>query len=460
MEQITPAVAVAVSLTLDNPVSENTPLNPDTESATKPDMLETGLVSENVQESEEDEILSITTVNLLPLDPTSNLALPLNTASETSLPIAVEIEGTENGCSSSGPTIKASVVAVKLSNEKDSNKSGVKSVFELDCLPLWGSVSVIGHRPEMEDSVMAVPDFMKIPIKMFIGDSGINGISQTLTHLTSHFFGVYDGHGGSQVANYCRDRLHLALVEELKNVKDINNVPINGISGDTRQVQWEKVFTDCFLKVDEEVSGKSQSGAHCNSQPVAAETVGSTAVVAVVCSSHIIVANCGDSRAVLYRGKEVVALSVDHKPNREDEYARIEASGGKVIPWNGHRVFGVLAMSRAIGDRYLKPWIIPEPEIMFVPRAREDECLVLATDGLWDVMTNEEVCEVARKRILIWHKKNGTNYPLADRGRGVDLAAQAAADYLSNLAIQKGSKDNISIIVVDLKAQRKFKSKS
>ncbi|KAL7100169.1 hypothetical protein ACP275_09G130900 [Erythranthe tilingii] len=483
MEQITPAVAVTVSLTLDNPVSENTRLNPDTESVTKPDMLETGLVSENVQESEEDEILSITTVNVLPLDPTSNLTLPLNTTSETSLPIAVEIEGTENGqilakvisleersskrrlsdegCSSSGPTIKASVVAVKLSNEKDSTKSGgVKSVFELDCLPLWGSVSVIGHRPEMEDAVMAVPDFTKIPIKMFIGDSGINGISQTLTHLTSHYFGVYDGHGGSQVANYCRDRLHLALVEELKNVKDTNNIPINGISGDTRQVQWEKVFTDCFLKVDEEVSGKSQSGAHCNSQPVAPETVGSTAVVAVVCSSHIIVANCGDSRAVLYRGKEVVALSVDHKPNREDEYARIEASGGKVIPWNGHRVFGVLAMSRAIGDRYLKPWIIPEPETMFVPRAREDECLVLATDGLWDVMTNEEVCEVARKRILIWHKKNGTNYPLADRGCGVDLAAQAAADYLSNLAIQKGSKDNISIIVVDLKAQRKFKSKS
>jgi len=44
-----------------------------------------------------------------------------------------------------------------------------------------------------------------------------------------------------------------------------------------------------------------------------------------------------------------VPLSVDHKPNREDEYARIEAEGGKVIQWNGYRVFGVLAMSRSIG---------------------------------------------------------------------------------------------------------------
>lgn len=100
----------------------------------------------------------------------------------------------------------------------------------------------------------------------------------------------------------------------------------------------------------------------------------------------------------------------------------------------------------------------------FVARAREDECLVLASDGLWDVMTNEEACEAARRRILLWHKKNGASRvgvaaPF-ERGQGVDPAAQAAADYLSGLALQKGSKDNISVIVVDLKAQRKFKTKS
>lgn len=448
------------------------------------------IVSDSIiQGSDEDEILS---VGEDPCGINGEELLPLGASLQLSLPIAVEIEDIDNGQIvakvisleersfdrkvsntivalpddeiTSGPTLKASVVALPFPSEKEPVKESVKSVFELECVPLWGSVSICGKRPEMEDALMAVPNFMKIPIKMFIGDRVIDGLSQSLSHLTSHFYGVYDGHGGSQVADYCCKRVHLALVEELKLPKhDL----VDGSVRDTRQVQWEKVFTNCFLKVDDEVGGKvnidlcddNVNTSSCTSEPIAPETVGSTAVVAVICSSHIIVANCGDSRAVLYRGKEAVALSIDHKPSREDEYARIEASGGKVIQWNGHRVFGVLAMSRSIGDRYLKPWIIPEPEVMFVPRAREDECLVLASDGLWDVMTNEEACEVARRRILLWHKKNGTN-PLPERGQGVDPAAQAAAEYLSSMALQKGSKDNISVIVVDLKAHRKFKSKS
>ncbi|KAL9460832.1 hypothetical protein AB3S75_003932 [Citrus x aurantiifolia] len=359
---------------------------------------------------------------------------------------------------------KASAVVIQLPAEKNITREVSRSVFEVDCIPLWGSVSIRGRRPEMEDVVAVVPRFMKIPIRMLIGDRVIDGMSHCLNGLTSHFFGVYDGHGGSQAANYCRERIHLALAEEIGIIK---NDLTDESTKVTRQGQWEKTFTSCFLKVDDEIGGKAGRSVNAGDgdasevifEAVAPETVGSTAVVALVCSSHIIVANCGDSRAVLCRGKEPMVLSVDHKPNREDEYARIEASGGKVIQWNGHRVFGVLAMSRSIGDRYLKPWIIPEPEVVFIPRARDDECLILASDGLWDVMTNEEACEVARKRILLWHKKHGAP-PLVERGKEIDPAAQAAAEYLSMLALQKGSKDNISVIVVDLKAQRKFKSKS
>ncbi|XP_021294274.1 protein phosphatase 2C 16-like [Herrania umbratica] len=436
------------------------------------------------QESEEDEILSVDTngiINegLLVLNAGSDISLPnaeiesgrilakaiiLGESSIEQVPTAEVLLTTvsPDTKNSNEFDLKASEVVIQLPSEKNLNR-GSRSVFELDCIPLWGSVSIIGKRTEMEDAVAAVPRFIKIPIKMLIGDRVIDGISQSLTDLTGHFFGVYDGHGGSQVANYCRDRIHVALAEEIGNIKD--NL-CDGTSMESRQVRWEKTFTSCFLKVDDEIGGNVNRGMiggyedayDASFEPVAPETVGSTAVVALVCSSHIVVANCGDSRAVLCRGKEAMALSIDHKPNRDDEYARIEASGGKVIQWKGHRVFGVLAMSRSIGDRYLKPWIIPEPEVMFIPRAREDECLILASDGLWDVISNEEACEVARRRILLWHKKNGVP-SLVERGKGIDPAAQAAAEYLSMLAIQKGSSDNISVIVVDLKAQRKFKSK-
>lgn len=116
-----------------------------------------------------------------------------------------------------------------------------------------------------------------------------------------------------QVANYCRDRVHLALAEEIGSIKDDME--------DNKLGQWEKVFTSCFQKVDDEIAGKVSRGTtegnadvlDVSFEPIAPETVGSTAVVALICSSHIIVANCGDSRAVLCRGKEFIALSVDHK---------------------------------------------------------------------------------------------------------------------------------------------------
>ncbi|XP_027329632.1 protein phosphatase 2C 16-like isoform X2 [Abrus precatorius] len=363
-------------------------------------------------------------------------------------PLAVAVSLEEETGVGSCPK-PSTVVLNQFPQEKGVSGTVGRSVFELDYTPLWGFISLCGRRPEMEDAFATVPRFLKIPIQMLVGDQVLDGMNKCFSQQMTHFFGVYDGHGGSQVAKYCRDRIHLSLAEEIEFVKE---GLISGSIKDGCQDQWKKVFTNCFLKVDAEVGGK------VGNEPVAPETVGSTAVVSVICSSHIIVANCGDSRAVLCRGKEPMALSVDHKPNRDDEYARIEAAGGKVIQWNGHRVFGVLAMSRSIGDRYLKPWIIPEPEVTFLPRTKDDECLILASDGLWDVMSNEEVCDLARRRILLWYKKNGMEL-LSERGEGVDPAAQAAVECLSNRALQKGSKDNITVIVVDLK-QRKYKSKT
>ncbi|XP_074273628.1 protein phosphatase 2C 50-like [Silene latifolia] len=365
----------------------------------------------------------------------------------------------EEGNEVRDPAVKAEEGA---NYEKITRTMSTQSPFYMDALSLWGFTSICGRRPEMEDAVAAVPNFHKIPARMLMGENVLNGATDTLTQ-TLHFYGVYDGHGGCQVANYCRERLHLALAEEIEVAREAF---LTRKTEENMQELWERAFSCCFLKVDSEVGGvgkgdsaESSNASETSADPIAPETVGTTAVVAIVCQTHIIVGNCGDSRAVLCRGKAPMPLSVDHKPDRKDEWDRIEALDGKVIQWNGYRVFGVLAMSRSIGDRYLKPWIIPDPEVMIVQRTKEDDCLILASDGLWDVMTNEEACEAARRRILLWHKKNGSN-AILDRGKGVDLAAQAAADYLSKLALQKGSKDNITVVVVDLKANRKFKTKT
>ncbi|KAF8379685.1 hypothetical protein HHK36_029129 [Tetracentron sinense] len=123
---------------------------------------------------------------------------------------------------------------------------------------------------------------------------------------------------------------------------------------------------------------------------------GSTASTAVLVGNHLYVANVGDSRTVISKGGKAIPLSEDHKPNRSDERKRIESAGG-VVMWAGTwRVGGVLAMSRAFGNRLLKQFVVAEPEIQAVAGAEDEqeiddefEFLVLASDGLWDVVPNE-----------------------------------------------------------------------
>ncbi|KAK4853467.1 hypothetical protein QYF36_009692 [Acer negundo] len=400
-------------------------------------------------ENEEDGSMSIAGDTLLD---GCSLHTPTTTTTTTTTTLDNNIEVTVKSDSKEAE-FELDLDRAEFQHQKKICRTQSQRVVRLDEIPRRGSTSVCGRRPEMEDAVAVVPRFMQIQTQMLMDDRVFSVTNQIPSLVNAHFFGVYDGHGGCQVANYCRERMHLALSEEIESCKE--RFGDGNIIGSNRQEQWKKALTSCFLKVDCEVAGSGRGD-----QSVAPETVGSTAVVAIVLPTQIVVANCGDSRAVLCRGKLPMPLSADHKPDREDECARIEAAGGKVIRWDGSRVFGVLAMSRSIGDKYLKPWIIPDPDVTFVPRVKEDECLILASDGLWDVMSNEEACDAARKRILIWHKKYRDDNSSTDSREGVDLAAQAAADYLSKLAIHKGSKDNITVIVVDLKAQRKFKRKT
>jgi len=125
----------------------------------------------------------------------------------------------------------------------------------------------------------------------------------------------------------------------------------------------------------------------------------------------------------------VIALSEDHKPDRRDERARIEAAGGAVVWAGAWRVGGVLAVSRAFGDRALKPYVSADPDVRDEMLQPEDAALVLASDGLWDVMTNAEAGALA--------------------AAGAD--PQAAAHTLTTEALARGSADNVSAIVVRLR---------
>ncbi|RWW01539.1 hypothetical protein GW17_00035417 [Ensete ventricosum] len=240
---------------------------------------------------------------------------------------------------------------------------------------------------------------------------------------------------------------------------------------------WRVAMERSFARVDAEAvdgSGERPSqDCRCELQPPRCDHVGSTAVVAVVSPTRIVVANCGDSRAVLCRNGAPIPLSSDHKPagsdrcngsddvqilqpDREDELQRIEAAGGRVIYWDGARVLGVLAMSRAIGDSYLKPYVISEPEVTVLDREEGDECLILASDGLWDVVSNETACDIARMCLQGGGGGDDEEEEAAGEGDGLgDASCSDAAVLLTKLALARQSADNISVVVVDLRKKCK-----
>ncbi|KAJ0043812.1 hypothetical protein Pint_17327 [Pistacia integerrima] len=118
-----------------------------------------------------------------------------------------------------------------------------------------------------------------------------------------------------------------------------------------------------------------------------------------------------------------------------------------------------LPVISSFGDKYLKPIVTSEPTITFTKREPEDECLILASDGLWDVLSNDLACKVASE--CLKEENNGGVASREDNAKPLieDEGAEAlypsrsvlAAALLTRLALGRKSSDNISVIVVDLK---------
>ena len=146
---------------------------------------------------------------------------------------------------------------------------------------------------------------------------------------------------------------------------------------------------------------------HCVARREGWERGGSTVVAALISPRYVYFANCGDSRAVLCRSGQVCFSTEDHKPYSPLEKERIERAGGSVTI---QRINGSLAVSRALGDFSYKgaenrtpsqQMVSPEPEVCVVERSPADEFLVLACDGVWDTISNEELCAFIHNRLQV-----------------------------------------------------------
>lgn len=221
------------------------------------------------------------------------------------------------------------------------------------------------------------------------------------------FFGLFDGHGGRDVADFAADMLYINCDFILQKTDD----------------DIIKALERGFVKTHEDLDEAEFDSMR----------QGSTAVVAFMRDGQLYVASTGDSRAELCSNGEAVALTDDHKPNRTDEKKRIEDLGGKIIFYGVWRVNGMLAVSRALGDKSLAPYVIPHPEIIQRTLLPQDEFVIIACDGVWDVLSNQEAVNIVKESL-----KNKSN--------SLDIAAAVLRD----AAYNKGSSDNISVMIVNL----------
>lgn len=248
-------------------------------------------------------------------------------------------------------------------------------------------------------------------------------------HESCHFFAIFDGHGGTNCSQYLVDGLPTQLIERQIMVGEYN------------LFSEDSVIEDAFIEADalflrEAIEIEDESGSTATS--VILRYIPSEKKVEIIC------ANTGDSRTVLFDGHRTIALSTDHKP--ENEMQRIVKAGGRIS--NG-RVLG-LAVTRTFGDsdtkmdftgepQQLREMVItPLPEItrtMIDLGDKNFKFIVLACDGVWDVLSDEDVTTFIRQ----WADK-------APDITAEDL--QIIANDLIRIAVDKGSTDNISICIV------------
>ncbi|XP_020585837.1 probable protein phosphatase 2C 25 [Phalaenopsis equestris] len=226
------------------------------------------------------------------------------------------------------------------------------------------------------------------------------------------FFGVFDGHGGSKASQFVSESIGKRIMEEV----------MNG-GGEEKGIRIEEEIKNAYLKTDAEFLKEESRGGTC-------------CVTALVRKGDLIVSNAGDCRAVMSVSGAAEALTSDHRPSRPDEKDRIESLGGYIdCSRSVWRLQGSLAVSRGIGDSHLKQWVISEPETRVIKIQPDCEFLILASDGLWEKVSNQEAIDIARPLCVDPQKP----------------APLSACKKLVNLSISRGSMDDISVMIIQLR---------
>lgn len=259
-----------------------------------------------------------------------------------------------------------------------------------------------GRRDTMEDAHVLFDDILQVEN---IGITAVPG--QRVS-----YYGVYDGHGGVDTAKLVQNDLHKNIVNKPKFA-----------AGDI-----EGALTEGFLETDENIVKISNEQGWMN---------GSTGVVAVVVDTKVYIANVGDSEACLVSevdGELVTEnLTTPHKANDPIEKKRVEELGGHVF---FGRIFGALAVSRSFGDaKFKKPktannFVSCEPALHVADIRPNHKFMILACDGLWDVMSHAQAAAFVGQ--------------LIKEGKG----AKAIAAALVSEALRKKTEDNVTVIIV------------
>nr|XP_004670907.1 protein phosphatase 1F [Jaculus jaculus]XP_044988406.1 protein phosphatase 1F [Jaculus jaculus]XP_044988407.1 protein phosphatase 1F [Jaculus jaculus]XP_044988408.1 protein phosphatase 1F [Jaculus jaculus] len=246
-------------------------------------------------------------------------------------------------------------------------------------------------RRKMEDRHVSLPTF-----------NHLFGLSDSVDRA---YFAVFDGHGGVDAARYAAVHMHVNAAHH----PELSTDPTGALKEAFRRT--DEMFL-CKAKRE-----RLQSG--------------TTGVCTLIAGTTLHIAWLGDSQVILVQQGQVVKLMEPHKPERQDEKARIEALGGFVSLMDCWRVNGTLAVSRAIGDIFQKPYVSGEADAASRELTGAEDYLLLACDGFFDVVSHQEVTSLVHSHLV---KQKGSGFHVAE-----ELVAEAR---------ERGSHDNITVMVV------------